>query len=75
MKAAPPKPRVQCQTCHFWTEDAGEYHPYAFCVMLKAGLNPHEIVADAMRYWKPEGWRLIRDARPPTNHSRDEEGQ
>lgn len=34
-----------CQECGMLLEDAGEYHPFAFCVWKKAGLNPWEAAA------------------------------
>lgn len=33
------KPSV-CQECGMRTLDVGEFHPYAFCVLYKAGLDP-----------------------------------
>lgn len=33
-----------CQECGKHLHDAGEYHPYSFCVLYKAGLHPwHEV--------------------------------
>ena len=29
-----------CSECNMTLWDAGEYHPYAFCVLRKAGLDP-----------------------------------
>jgi hypothetical protein len=29
-----------CQTCGMLLDDAGEYHPYVFCVLKKAGQDP-----------------------------------
>lgn len=35
-----------CGDCGMLLEDAGEYHPYAFCVLKKAGLNPWPYVRE-----------------------------
>lgn len=33
-----------CGECHAHLGHADEYHPYAFCALVKAGLNPwHEL--------------------------------
>lgn len=29
-----------CQECGMLLDDAGEYHPYVFCVLKKAGRDP-----------------------------------
>ena len=29
-----------CAECHAHLRHAGEYHPYSFCVLVKAGLDP-----------------------------------
>lgn len=29
-----------CTTCGMVTDHPGEYHPYAFCVLKRAGLDP-----------------------------------
>lgn len=29
-----------CQTCGMLLDDAGEYHPYVFCILKKAGQDP-----------------------------------
>jgi hypothetical protein len=29
-----------CQQCGMLLDDAGEYHPYTFCVLKKGGLDP-----------------------------------
>ena len=52
-----------CAECHAMLDEAGEYHPYAFCVLRKAGLNPLDVVTEAMRALAPSGnrWRLVRD--------------
>lgn len=34
----------KCQACGYTTRlGSNEYHPYAFCVLVKAGLDPWEI--------------------------------
>jgi hypothetical protein len=33
-----------CQTCGMLLDDAGEYHPYIFCVLKKAGHDPWQDV-------------------------------
>lgn len=33
---------MACQECGMATRDPGEFHPYAFCVWVKAGLEPWE---------------------------------
>lgn len=33
-----------CAECKANLKDAGEYHPYAFCVLYKAGLDPWQEV-------------------------------
>lgn len=32
--------RRTCQTCGMLLDDAGEYHPFVFCVLKKAGRDP-----------------------------------
>jgi hypothetical protein len=33
-----------CQTCGYRTRSGpGEYHPYEFCILVKAGLSPWEV--------------------------------
>ncbi len=29
-----------CQTCGMLLDDAGEFHPYSFCLLKKAGRDP-----------------------------------
>ncbi len=36
--------RRTCQTCGMLLDDAGEYHPYAFCILKKAGQDPWQSV-------------------------------
>jgi len=37
-----------CQRCGMEVEP-NEYHPYAFCVLVRAGLNPLTVVLEAVR--------------------------
>lgn len=53
------KPKVDmnlviCTECGAKTSEAAEYHPYAFCVLIKAGLDPLTVVRDALREIPPE---------------------
>lgn len=32
--------RRTCQTCGMLLDDAGEYHPFVFCVLKRAGRDP-----------------------------------
>jgi hypothetical protein len=42
-----------CQECGYREFDGpAEYHPYAFCVLVKAGLNPLTVVLDAVKALK-----------------------
>lgn len=38
-----------CTTCGAKLSAASEYHPYAFCVLVKAGLYPLTVVLDAAK--------------------------
>jgi hypothetical protein len=31
-----------CQSCGYRTTDVGEFHPFAFCALVRAGLDPWE---------------------------------
>lgn len=31
---------MACQTCGYATRDPGEFHPHAFCVLVRAGYDP-----------------------------------
>lgn len=33
-----------CQTCGMVCADGGEYHPYEFCLIYRAGRNPWDVV-------------------------------
>lgn len=59
-----------CQTCGMATADPGEFHPYAFCMWVKAGLDPWSTLLDLntrlgldTTHW-PKKVPLIRDLRP-----------
>lgn len=38
-----------CTTCGAKMSEAAEYHPYAFCVLIRAGLNPLTVVLEAAK--------------------------
>lgn len=38
-----------CTECGEHLSEKSEYHPYAFCVLIKAGLNPLAVVLDAAK--------------------------
>ncbi len=45
-----------CQTCGMLLDDAGEYHPYVFCVLKKARRDPwHEVrmIAEQLQLGDP----------------------
>lgn len=42
----PVSTRNVCQECGALT-DPREYHPFAFCVLIKAGLDPEAVVREA----------------------------
>lgn len=46
--------RSICTTCGAMV--GVEYHPYAFCILVKAGLDPEEVVHEAVRYYERHGW-------------------
>ena len=46
---------VRCAECGYLTGPGPEYHPYAFCVLVKAGLNPLTVVLDAVKALKIAG--------------------
>jgi hypothetical protein len=50
-----------CRECgHFGPAD--EYHPFAFCVLIKAGQDPHRVVSEAVPFLGDHGtWKKIRD--------------
>jgi hypothetical protein len=55
-------PNRICQECRSELADAAEYHPYSFCVLIKAGQDPERTVREAIPYLKPtKGLRLIRN--------------
>lgn len=46
---------ARCAECGTMTGPGPEYHPYAFCVLVKAGLNPLTVVLDAAKELKIGG--------------------
>lgn len=38
-----------CQTCGAWVREGGEYHPYVFCILKKAGHDPWECAREFVR--------------------------
>lgn len=46
--------REPCAECGAMCE-SGEYHPYAFCVLVKARLNPLTVVLEAAKKLKIGG--------------------
>lgn len=38
-----------CQTCGYVCRDEGEYHPYVFCVLVRAGQDPWESARELAR--------------------------
>lgn len=45
-----------CTTCGAMVREANTYHPFAFCVLVKAGLDPEEVVHEAVRFYDKHGW-------------------
>lgn len=43
-----------CTTCGAMV--GVEYHPYAFCVLFKAGLDPKQVVVEAALHYDRKGW-------------------
>ena len=39
---------MKCNDCGCELESPAEYHPHAFCVLVKAGYNPLTVVLDAV---------------------------
>jgi len=39
---------MKCNDCGYELESPAEYHPHAFCVLVKAGYNPLTVVLDAV---------------------------
>lgn len=37
-----------CTECGYVGDVFAEYHPYAFCVLVKAGLDPWEVIREAV---------------------------
>lgn len=48
-----------CQCCGMLLDDPGEFHPYAFCVWKKDGLDP----------WDTLNWILDRLGRDPVPYT------
>lgn len=40
---------VDCATCGMALEHPMEYHPFAFCVLYQAGIEPKQFVREAIR--------------------------
>jgi len=40
---------MKCNDCGCELESPAEYHPHAFCVLVKAGYNPLTVVLDAIK--------------------------
>ena len=62
---------MKCNDCGYELESPMEYHPPAFCVLVKAGYNPLTVVLDAVNilgvasHWiAPDGqvYRTIAEA-------------
>ena len=60
---------MSCPDCGYATRDVGEFHPHAFCVWYKAGLDPWETLmwlnvglGVDMKHW-PKQPPLVRDLR------------
>lgn len=45
-----------CAECKALLPAVAVYHPYAFCVLVKAGIDPEKAVSDAARYYGRHGW-------------------
>lgn len=63
---------IRCATCNARLSERAEYHPYAFCVLVKAGLNPLTVVLDAVRALKltpgPEAIEPRNQAEPTSDN-------
>ena len=40
---------MKCNDCGYELESPVEYHPHAFCALVKAGYNPLTVVLDAIK--------------------------
>lgn len=45
-----------CAECKALLPATPVYHPQAFCVLVRAGLDPEEVVHEAVRYYDRHGW-------------------
>jgi hypothetical protein len=52
----------RCATCGYVCREAGEFHPYVFCVLVKAGQDPWERTQELRRVLRDVGPRA---AHPP----------
>jgi len=52
--------------CGYTTRDPGEYHPYVFCILVKAGQDPWERAQELVNHLAPEkGMRWTARKHPP----------
>jgi hypothetical protein len=52
----------RCTTCGYVCHEAGEFHPYVFCVLVMAGQDPWKRTQELRRVLKDVG---LRAAHPP----------
>lgn len=45
---------IICHECGMILEDANEYHPAEFCVLIEAGFDPWMLVFEASRQVPPD---------------------
>ncbi len=50
-----PEPNI-CTTCGAMVREPNTYHPYAYCVLVKAKLDPEDVVHEAVRFYDKHGW-------------------
>ena len=48
-----PDGRMRCGRCSFRLRKADEHHPLWYCVLVKAGLDPHKEVREAAKHLPP----------------------
>jgi hypothetical protein len=61
MSADEMDPRLRtCQECGMLLDQAGEFHPYVFCVLKKAGRDPWEDIV-----WVNERLALVKPGEMP----------
>lgn len=60
-RAAPKKSDPPCVTCGMVTNDPGEYHPYTFCQLYKAGIHPWQFLANVLwdRGWEKQSVEIL----------------